>query len=291
MGLWDDWWSPKVIDEGYEKIPSTPGQTEARDYWMDILRGKVSAPTRDIAGMSGAETKGMELLDQFLGRPESTERQSSLDFLTGLLDSSGDVTQLPEIQALMSSIENQTGDLMNSAMRRTQLSGMGTSGPQGSAVGREIAKGRTSMVAALAPYMAQVRGNKLSAANLINSLASSQESSALNKVGAATSYGSLPRTIEQAGSDAEFQKMMADLRAKYGAAGDVLGETRYMYDPGIIQKSPSDYAYDISNALANWYGASKGGGGAPSTPQTQQGSGGRTWNEQKMAMDNPFYYG
>ena len=287
MSLWDDWWKPKTIDEGFEEIPSAKEQDEARKYMMDVLQGGVSAPTRDIAGMSGAETKGMELLNQFLGQPESTERQSALDFLTGILDQSGDVTQLPEIQALMSSIENQTGDLMNSAMRRTQLSGMGTSGPQGSAVGREIAKGRTSMVAALAPYMAHVRGNKLSAADLINSLASSQETSALNKVGAATSYGSLPRTIEQTGYDAEFQKMMIDLQAKYGAAGDLLGETRYMYDPGMIQKAPSDYAYDISNALANWYGASKGGGGAPPTAKTQQG---QTWNQQKEAMNNPYYY-
>jgi hypothetical protein len=186
--------------------------------------------------MSGAETQGMELLNQFLGQPESTERQSALGFLTGLLDQPVDVTQLPEIKAMMSSIENETGNLVNSTMRRTQLSGMGTSGPQGSAVGRELARGQTSMVAALAPYMSGVRGNQLTAANLINSLISGQESSALNKIGAATSYGSLPRTIEQAKSDAEFQKIMTDLQAKYGAAGNLLGETRYMGDPGTAQQ-------------------------------------------------------
>ena len=233
MGFFDT----KRKEEGFELIPSTPEQDEARDYYLDMMRGGVQSPTREIAGMSDAEKKGMELLNLFLGQPASGERESALGFLTGLMDQPVDVTQLPEIKALMSSIENETGNLVNSAMRRTQLSGMGTSGPQGSAVGRELAKGQTSMVAALAPYMSQVRGNQLTAANLINSLVSGQETSELNKVGAATSYGSLPRTIEQAGSDAEYEKMMNDLQRKYGAASNLLGETRSMYDPGVITPS------------------------------------------------------
>jgi len=232
----DEIFGSKIEGEGFKSIPSTSEQDAARNYYMTVMQGNTS-PTRTIAGMSGAETKGMELLNQFLGQPASTERQSALSFLTGLLDQPVDVTQLPEIKALMSSIENETGNLVNSAMRRTQLAGMGTSGPQGSAVGRELARGQTSMVAALAPYLSQVRGNQLTAANLINSLVSGGESSAMNKIGAATSYGSLPRTIEQAKSDAEFQKIMTDLQAKYGAAGNLLGETTSMYNPGMMTPS------------------------------------------------------
>ena len=246
--FFSDYFNTTRRDEGYEKIPSTPEQDAARNYQMDVMQGNVSAPTQNIAGMSDAEKKGMELLNQFLAQPESGERDSALSFLSGVMNQSVDVTQLPEIKALMASIENETGNLVNSTLRRTQLSGMGTSGPQGSAAGREIAKGQTSMVAALAPYMSNVRGNQLTAANLINSLVSGQESSALNKVGAATSYGSLPRSIEQAGSDAEYKKLMADMQNKYGAANTLLGETTYMYDPGIL--SPSMFSQLSSAALA-----------------------------------------
>jgi hypothetical protein len=222
--------------EGFELIPSAPEQNEAREYFMSLLSGNYF-PTREIEGMSGSEQTGIELLNQFLAQPESGERAGAMSFLTGLLDQPVDVTQLPEIQALLSTVVDETADLVNTSLRRTQRSGMGDSGPQGSAAGREIAKGRTSMVAALAPYLSKVRSDKLSAASLINSLVSGAEGSALGKIGASQTYGALPRNIDQARSDADYEKLMNVIQSKYGAGQSLLGEKRYMYDPGTVGPS------------------------------------------------------
>jgi len=151
---------------------------------------------------------------------------------------------LPEIKALMAGITDQTSDLVNTSMRRTQLQGMGTSGPQGSAVGRELAKGQTSMVAALAPYLSQARSNQLTASQLINSLVSGEEGSTLGKIGASQTYGALPRQLNQAEKDAAYNKTVNDILAKYQlqmpAASSVLNEQRYMYNPGTVEPSVFD---------------------------------------------------
>lgn len=209
---------------------------------QSLWRTPIDYPTQKIAGMSGAETTGQDILSQFLAQGPSAERGTALSYLTGLLNQPQDIMQLPEIKALLSSIGAETGDLVNSALRRTQLEGMGTSGPQGSAVGRELARGQTSMVAALAPYLSQARSNQLTATGLINSLVSGQEGSTLNKLGAASTYGALPRTIEQSRMDADYQKRVNDILAKYNlqmpAAQAILNEPRYMYESGMVQPSP-----------------------------------------------------
>ena len=226
---------------GYEAIPSTEGQSDARHWLQDLYKANIKYPTQQIAGMSGNEQMGQDLLSQFLAEGPSEERGAALSFLTGLLDQPQNIMELPEIKALMAGITDQTSDLVNTSMRRTQMQGMGTSGPQGSAVGRELAKGQTSMVAALAPYMAQMRGNQLSASQLINSLVQGQEGSAMNKIGASQTYGALPRQLSQAQKDAAYQKQVNDILAKYQlqapAAQNVLNEQRYMYNPGTTSPS------------------------------------------------------
>ncbi|HUT47229.1 MAG TPA: hypothetical protein VMX36_13165 [Sedimentisphaerales bacterium] len=257
----------KTKGEGFEGIPSTPKQDRARSFMQDLFLNPIENPTQQIAGMSANEQMGQDLLSRFLAEGPSEERGAALSFLTGLLDKPDDIMQLPEIKALMAGITDQTSDLVNTSMRRTQLQGMGTSGPQGSAVGRELAKGQTSMVAALAPYMAQMRGNQLTASQLINSLVSGEEGSAVGKIGAAGTYGALPRQLEQAEKDAEYQKMLNDILAKYNlqmpAAQNILNETRYMYDPGMVQPSAFSQIGSALPGLAMMYNSlsTPGGGG------------------------------
>ena len=200
---------------------------------------------------------GQDVLRRFLAEGPSEERGAALSFLTGLLDQPTDIMQLPEIKALMAAIESQTSDLVNTSMRRTQLQGMGTSGPQGSAVGRELAKGQTSMVAALAPYMSQARSNQLTASQIINSLVAGEDASAIGKIGAGMTYGALPRQLSQAEMDAEYQKRVNDILAKYNlnapAAQGILGEQRMMYNPGTVSPNPLSLIGSAMPGLAYMY--------------------------------------
>jgi len=236
LGISDPFKS-SVEGAGFQEIPSSKEQDSARKYLNKLAKTTVKYPTQQVAGMTEAEQKGQDILNQFLGKGESPERAGALSYLQQTLDSPVNIMDLPEIKALLSTIESQTEDLVNSALRRTQIEGMGTSGPQGSAVGREIAKGKTSMVATIAPYLSEQRANKLTATGLINQLVTSGEGTTLNKLSAASSFGSLPREIENQKSDADYQKKVNDILAKYnlqgGAASAVLGETRQMYNPGV----------------------------------------------------------
>lgn len=262
-GLFD---GSEVEGAGFEAIPSSDSQDAARDYLKSLYKTPVRYPTQEIAGMSENERFGQDILRQLLMEGPSEQRGAALDYLTGILDQPADVTELPEIKALMSSIEDQTSDLVNSAMRRTQLSGMGTSGPQGSAVGRELSKGKTSMVAALAPYMSKARSDRLTASQLINSLVSGEEGSMLNKIGAANAYGSLPRQLEQAGKDAQYNKLVNDILAKYQlnapVAQSIMNEQRYMYDPGTVQPSIfSQIGQAMPGMMMGYHLMNQGGGG------------------------------
>lgn len=242
---------------GWEGIPTTESQEKARSFIKSLYKNKVSYPTQQVAGMSEAETKGQDLLSEFLGTGSSAERNAALSFLTGLLDMPVSVTELPEIKALMSTIESETSDLVNQAMRRTQISGMGTSSAQQGAVGRELAKGKTSMVAAVLPYMQQLFSGKLTAADLINSLVTSGETAATNKIGAAMTYGALPREIEQAGYDATYNKQVSDILARYNlqlpAAQTILNEPRYAYNAGTTQPSTYQNVLQGINTLTGAY--------------------------------------
>jgi len=257
-----------VKGEGFEKIPSTPVQDSARNYLNNLLATPVKYPTQKIAGMTGAEEKGQDILNEFLDAGESPERAGALSYLKQTLDSPVNVMDLPEIKALLSTIENQTEDLVNSSLRRTQIEGMGHSGPQGSAVGREIVKGKTSMVASLAPYLAEQRANKLTAAGIINNLVTSSEGTTLNKLGAASSFGALPREIQNQQDAADYQKKVNDILAKYNlqgsAASQLLNETSYMYNPGV--ESPS-----IMSQLMPGVGAGIGAYAALKTPAAGAG--------------------
>lgn len=185
-----------------------------------LTAGTPELPTREVLGLSPQEVQTQGLISRFVDS-SSPQRGEAIDVLSQMLNRDSDITQLPEFKSILDVVNRDTDDRVNSAIRRTKLQGMDTSGAQGSAVGRELAAGRTAQVAALAPFAESERNRKLQISQLMDQLLQSGDQDALERIGLSQAGGEMTRGIGQAQSDAEFDSIMRRLLFPSTTGADV----------------------------------------------------------------------
>lgn len=221
--------------------PLAAQKTKAADF----LVGALETPdfqARDIAGLTGTEQQAQTTLGQFAGGGVSPERRGAIETISQMLAEPADITSTPEFRAILETVNRGTDERVNTAIRRTKLEGVGQSNVQQSQVGRELAAGRTTQVAALAPFAEGERNRRLATAELLSRLVGAEESSTVQQLGAVQQFGALPRELNQADKDAQFQAFMQKILFPSGAGADVASRIGGLSidtavqpgDPGIL---------------------------------------------------------
>ena len=125
-------------------------------------------------------------------------------------------------ETILEAVNRTTDSRVNQAVRRTKLEGVDRSNVQGEAVGRELAAGRTTQVAALAPFAESERNRRLAGADLLSNLVGDRDQGVLQRLAAVQQFGNLPRNIEQAINDASFGSARSKEQFQFNTIPDIL---------------------------------------------------------------------
>ena len=161
------------------------------------------------------------------------DRQFTIDELTDIITGPTDVTQLPEIQAIINEVVNEGNLIANRIGRGLRLSGnlSGTAGRD--ILGRSVTDIQQALTSTLAPFAAGERGRKLSALEILENITRAGQSDVINRIQVAGQAGQTPRQIEQAKKDADFnarlQELLFPTQNLLPVAQSILGN-----EPGLI---------------------------------------------------------
>jgi len=217
--------------------PLARNKFKASDYLTALLDKKV--PKQGVAGMSDIESYGQDYLRNYVTGDMPGGVSGSYDYYRQILDQPADITQLPGYKGVVNSVGAMTDEAVNRANRRTQMSGMGASTPQGKAVGKEIALGGQRMLSQLAPYAEAERGRQFNAAQMLAEIAQLQEMLQQGRLGAIQQFGGLPRELNQAELNAMYNQLMAPYTTKAPVAQGIVGngvEYTVQQEPSLFQQ-------------------------------------------------------
>lgn len=191
-------------------------EAKSADQYLNALlkQGTPKFPEEQVAGMSEAEQLAQELLRGY-GQREG-EGLSTLREMAGASDN---ILEDPTITALMEVIGKRGNQTANRLSRSLMLrGGRGSAGRD--MLGRAVTETQNEMLSTLAPYATQRRQQKLTAAQMLNTLG---EGSTLNRLNALSTTGSLPRTLEQMKNSANYQKLLQQVLFPYQQGLNVAG--------------------------------------------------------------------
>jgi len=267
---------------GFQSIPDSPEQSEARKFLLGLTKKNVQFPTRKIPGMTGIEAEGQQWLQEYLNKGIPSGITTGIGQLKKTVEGGYDPMTSPAYQGYREASKMEEEEAINELRRRLQLVGHGDfSSPalkQEGATRRGYSADRMGYLGALYD---RERERQTGAAGPLIEASDYASKAPLRKTEAATAYGGLPRQIETAQDEADYLALLQTLLFPYkqegpaGAAGTILGETRQMYDPG--DTGPSTFSQIAGPAaMAMMLGGggnifSRGGGGMPTvgtvTPQ------------------------
>ncbi len=217
--------------------PLASQKTTAADFLESLISRPV--PREGVAPLSGTEQFGQEELDRYVRSGLPAGLQQSGDYFNKILNQPTDITQLPEYQAILKSIGAETSDATNRAFRRTRIAGMPTSGAQGRAVGKEIARGGDRLLANLAPFAEAERGRQGNAASMLAELSRLREQLQQGRFASLQQFGGLPRQLQQFDLSSLFNQRMSPFRTKAPIAQGLIGQGidyTVQQDPSIMEQ-------------------------------------------------------
>jgi len=224
MGL-SDFFSGSVEEMPRPEIMETPWAPQARNFLTRLMNANVQLPTRQVAGMSGAEQQGQSILGNILGGGAFADPRTS-----------------PLYAGLRRESMAEEERAANALQRRQQGAGMYNSSTAAGAEGRmrgDFANRRQSLLGSL--YESErARDNPYT------------------RLAASAQFGALPRQLEQAGNDAAYQQQMGTTLFPYqqqaALAGQLLNYQPW-YQPQVYSE-PSMFSQ-----LAGPIGGLMGGAG------------------------------
>ena len=210
MGFISDLFSSQDTD--VEFAPETAAAGTARDFLENlILAGSPDFPVQQIADLSELEQIAIALATDFANAGVPADRQFTIDELTRIITGPTDITQLPEIEALINEVVNEGNLIANRLGRGLRLSGNLSSSGGRDTLGRSVTDTQQALLSGLAPFAAGERGRRLSALDLLENITRANQSDVINRIQVAGQAGQVPRQIEQAGFDAEFSAQLQEL--------------------------------------------------------------------------------
>lgn len=238
---------------GWEAIPSTAEQNQARQFLVQLLNNRLNFPTRQVAGASPYQTQALDQLGRFMSTaPRGYE--AGIGELEKTVAGGYNPVTSPEYSAYRDESKFNEEQEVNALRRSQEIQGVmpGTPALKQEWLSRTpYASQREGFLASL---MDRERSRQLGA---VGPLIEAGTNVPLTQINAGMTLGNLPREITQAENDALFESLMQTLLGPYTyqapVASSITGEQRYAYQQPT--ESP------LSGILGSALGAFAGSGG------------------------------
>jgi hypothetical protein len=238
MGIFDS--EVTSLEPLWQKRLRQTTTTAAQPGAMErISRAGEAYPGKLTAGMTEPETTGMDLLSKYLsGASEENPLYGAAQAeFAKTLSGEYDPAASEYYKALRNAVLRELGFAKDRLASATSARDAYFGGGRIAETGK-LEEGATNTLATtLGQLSQQERQNRLAAAQAVPGFVSAQQQAALTPIAASQQYGALPRTIEQADLDAQYQEWMRQLN-DLGIPLDVFtGLTTYA-PPTAVGESP-----------------------------------------------------
>ena len=177
-----------------------------------------TAPTRRIAALSKLEELSVQLSEQFARSDIPPELQTAISETIKTATTPVDVTQVPELAALIEQTERFGQKESTRLAQSIQIRGGSASTGGRNVLGQKLQDIQSNILATLAPFASTLRQLKEQAVSRLADLSSQKTGLELTKIGVAGEAGSMMRNIQQRINDALFAQQTEQQRLKFEVA-------------------------------------------------------------------------
>lgn len=254
-------------NKDYSQIPlETPEQTRARQMLNNFAQSGVFGDFtagQDLGlglgdyNMTDAEKSGQSSLMSLLQSGLPSQYALGDNALKDILGGSMDQVRA-QFDPFQTQVQRQIKDSTNSAKRSLGYAGNLYSTKAIRDIGDIEARGNETLTAQLANLTNEALNRRLQAIPLAYQSAQNQEATTLGRIGAASTYGSLARTLNDSkikARDAEILRRRQELQLPIQAAQSVIGSSPNFGVPNVSvpQTSPFQGVLDMAGSLGGQY--------------------------------------
>jgi len=211
-----------------KKVKLPPQYYEAMNTLLARGRDQVGFPTRQIAPLSELERTGVDIGKKFIASPTSPDLDLATRTYTDLA-APGDILERPEVKGMMSKATEEGNLMLNRMGRGMVMKGSFGSTPGRDQLGRGITSIQERIANALSEYLNAAENRRMGAAAGLERTGLAKETTQLKKIGTAVDLGSLTRSIQQQIKDAQFNKLISEIKMRYetqpAALASIMGNT------------------------------------------------------------------
>lgn len=247
-------------DEGFQAIPDSPEGKKARTFLTGLFERNLQFPTQTIPGLSGMEKEGQGIVRNWMRSGTTPGVATATNELSRTVKGGYDPVNSMAFKGYRAQSKLEEDEAVAALKRSLQLKGMNASSPETRAEGKTRRGYSADRMSFLGDLFGRERDRQLGAAPVLADVARTGDRETVEKAQVGAQFGAAERMVETAQEQAIFDAVMRTLLAPYNeqmnAAGTVLGEPRYMYDPGVT--SPSIFS-QVMGVAAQGAGAYYGG--------------------------------
>jgi hypothetical protein len=226
------------------KVKQNPNAVFGQTWLKNLLEQSApTMPTLETAGMSSAEQQGQGFLQQYLnGSSNQGDYNLALDELRKTLSGDYDPLTGAQYQGYRDASQMEEESAANKVAGRA--SATGTYGFSGALTGEGMV--RRGFTADRQNYLGglknQERNRQLSAAGMLPETSDYASAEPLRKTAAASTYGALPREIEQNENLAKYNQIMQAIMFPYTTQANIAQVLATLQPIGSTSyKEPSDF--------------------------------------------------
>lgn len=215
-----------IFGQGKTKIEVIEAEESAEARKELLKRGQESVqfPTRQIADLSAAELEVEQRARAIIEEGPSEARQQALDLALEAAQPR-DITQDPVFQAVQRGVVREGQLESNRLGRAIQLRGGAGSTAGRDILARNVTGIEANLLAAAAPFLFEARASQERARGQVSSIVGEQQRAETSRLGLGSAVGALRRDIEQARTDANFQRVLDEINFRFGTQANLLGAT------------------------------------------------------------------
>jgi hypothetical protein len=252
MGIFDP--ETKSLEPEWQEAARRKMVTASREPALQRINRAGEAYTGPlVAGMSPYEQQGMDALAQYLGSAGGVASQPLWQQASGELSKTLEGGAYDPVggtyyQAFRNAVLRELGNAKNRVAARTSASDALFGGGRIASEGRLEESAMGSLAQELGRLAENERMNRLNAVSPAAQMAQTAAMEPVAKAAAATQYGSLPRTLEQAKYDADYQEWLRQL-SDLGVPLDVYSGLVTYQPPTAVGASPFSQIASLAGAI------------------------------------------
>ncbi|MFA5382222.1 MAG: hypothetical protein WC356_03585 [Candidatus Micrarchaeia archaeon] len=228
-----------------------------------LKRGTVLSsdmPLQGVADLTPLEQYIQQITQNYVKSSQPNTYQNAIDLASKTANESTDIMSLPEVQGLMSQIQEAGSKESNRLGRTLQLTGGAGTSKGRNVLGQNVTNMQNQMASSMSNFLNAERARKLQATGLMSDLQNAQSSDLLQKIQTGSAVGSLPRQMQQQQLNSLYGQQMMPWTQQASILQSLLSNPQVLGQSGASQSGFSQML-PLIGPMMNMFGPMLAGAG------------------------------